>query len=427
MIQVIFKAGRGAAAILVAAVLVACDNEIPTATGSDLFPDGLSPTTLQVAFTGSDLVLREEVLTGFGDPRLTPFLIVARLFDGVFSAHPLVDFTGIPDSVTYTADGTTRTEEISAYAGGRVRARVDSLVSFPRSTATLNLYELAQPWDSATVTWEHAVDTPEQRVPWTTPGGTLGNLLATAAWLPGDTATKDSVVWQLDSLEVARLRDPAHPGVVVTAENSDIRLQLSGLTFAGDARPAGKPDTLVELRTMAGVQTFIYNPEAPESPEVIRSGGLTADRTLLTLDLEQTVEACPGSGGPCSQLPLRDVTLNRAQLVFHPVRVPDGHRPLAIPRVQLRKVAEPELGRFAPLGEVLASDTISPAAFASDTEREFALDITSAVLGFQADSLAEVSVMVLTDFAIPDLGLLWFRRSPQLRVVYTLPLNPSLP
>ena len=51
MMQVLRRAARGAAAVLAATALAACDNEVPTATGSDLFPGGESPTTLIVDFS----------------------------------------------------------------------------------------------------------------------------------------------------------------------------------------------------------------------------------------------------------------------------------------------------------------------------------------------------------------------------------------
>jgi hypothetical protein len=249
-----------------------------------------------------------------------------------------------------------------------------------------------------------------------------------SSWVPHDTAvSNDTVTWQLDSATVARLRSPDHPGLAVTSNEPGFRVQLSGLTFAGDARPSGKPDTVLEVRTMEGIQSFLYNPGTPQSTEVLSSGGLTGDRSVLTLDLEQLVEACPADGGPCSMLPLNEVTLNRASLIFEPVQVPGGHRPVVTPRVQLRRVAEPDLGRYAPLGEVIASDTISPSAFDAGTDRTFELDVSTAILGLLADTASEVTVAVLTDFQTPDLGLLWFRRSPRLRLLYTLRSNPSLP
>jgi hypothetical protein len=65
------------------------------------------------------------------------------------------------------------------------------------------------------------------------------------------------------------------------------------------------------------------------------------------------------------------------------------------------------------------------------------MDLTTAVLQFLAEQAraeregeeveTELSFALLADFEVPDLGLLWFQRSPTLRLVYTLPLNPSLP
>src|SRR5690606_38138198 len=151
-------------------------------------------------------------------------------FDGVLDAHPIARFEGIPDSVSYTSSTGATRAEISAYAGGRVLVHVDTLVSFPTAPTAFLLWELTQPWDSTTVTWENAVDRPGEQVPWTTPGGARGELLATRQWAPGDTVTQDTVVWELDSLAVARLRNEDHPGVMVTIDRSEARFKLSGLT-----------------------------------------------------------------------------------------------------------------------------------------------------------------------------------------------------
>lgn len=437
MRHLIRSALHGACVLTAVGALAACDNEIPTATGSDLFPGGVSPTTLVSEFGGTDLLLRQEVLEGFGDPQLAPFLLVGNQFDDVFDAHTLVRFTNIPDSVSYTVEGDPERDEIGSYAGGRVLVHVDSLATTPRSAIQLQLWELAQPWDSVGVSWENAIDTAEEQVAWTTPGGSTARLIDTEVWLPGDTVQSDTVALALDSLAVERMRSEGHPGLMITTDRPDTRVKLSGLLFAGDARPAANPDTLVEVRSEERVDAFIFTPPTPENPEVLVSGGLRGDRSLITLDLDQEVEACPADGGPCTSMPLREVTLNRAQLVLDPVPVPGGHRPVAAPTVQLRRVAEPELGRLAPLGPLVASDTISPSAFQEASEGEFALDVTAALLQFitaqnraeaeDEEVETEMSLALLTSFEVPDLGLLWFERSPRLRVIYTLPLNPVLP
>lgn len=440
MMHVIRSAARGIAVLTAVAALTACDNEVPTATGSDLFPGGQAPTTLVAEFTGSDLILREEVHEGFGDPRLTPFLIVANQFEGVLDAHALARFDTLPDSVSYTAEGTSRRDSIVSFAGGRILLDVDSLATLPVATTQLLLYELTQPWDSATVSWEYAVDRPGEQVPWTTPGGARGTLISSQFWEPQDpdSVLADTVVFALDSAAVARLQAEDHPGVLVATERIAARLKLSALTFAADARPATNPDTLVEIRTtLNAAQTFIFSPPEPEDPEVLAAGGLRGDRSILTLDMEHEVEACPSGGGSCSMVALSEVTVNRAQLVFEPVPIPGGHRPIATPRVVLRQVSEPELGRFAPLGAIVAVDSISPSAFEEGAEEEFVLDVTNTVLQYLAAKRAaardgetidpERSFALLTEFEVPDLGLVWFRRSPRLRIVYTLPLNPALP
>ncbi len=435
--QLIHRARRGAAALLAIAALAGCENEIPTASGPGLFPGEITPTTLVTEYAGGGFLVNEAVYAGFGDPRLTPFLVLAHQFDGVFDAHPIVRFSTLPDTVTYSAEGVSRRAEIESFAGGRLLVPVDSLASQPRQSTRIDLFELAQPWDSATVSWEYAINTPEEQVPWTTPGGSRGRFLDEEFWLPGDGTQQDTVVLNLDSLTVHQISTGEHPGFLLFNDRPGTRIKLSGLTLEVDARPAGDADTLIAVRTMEGVQQFLYT-EAPErSDEVLVTGGLQGDRSLFTLDLDQDVEACPEGGGACQIVPLRSVTVNRAQLILDPVEVPLGHRPIAVPTVQLRAVAEPDLGRYAPLGSVIATDTITPSAFAAGTDREFALDISNTVLqrlALQRAAIRDgeaidmtITFALMTTYQVPDLGLLHFRRSPRMRVVYTLPLDPSLP
>ena len=433
--HLIRRVARGVAACAAFTALAACDNEIPTATGSDLFPDGLSPTTLQIEFGGAELLLREEVYAGFGDPRFAPFMLLANRFDGILDAHPIFRVP-VPDTVTYSVAGVSRREEIQTFRDAQIVLLVDSLASAPAQTNRILLWELAQPWDSATVTWENASDGEAGAVPWTTPGGALGALVSDDFWIPESPTQGDTVSLSLDSATVARMREPGHPGFALTTERVGSRLKISSLTFVADAVPAGTPDTTVEVTSENGPRQFIFSPQQDAVPGVLESGGFRGDRSILEIDLDQEVEACPEEGGVCSVLPLRNVTVNRAQIVLEPLYVP-GHRPLADPTVQLRRIAEPELGRFAPLGSVLTSDTISASAFAPDTDREVTLDVTATLLqrlAQQRGAIAEgepydpkLSFAILTSHAVADLGLLRFQRSPRLRVLYTLPLNPGLP
>lgn len=435
--QLIHRARRGAAALLAIAAVAGCENEIPTASGPGLFPGEITPTTLVTEYAGDGFLVDQEAFAGFGDPRLTPFLILAHQFDGVFEAHPIVRFSTLPDSVSYTLDDLPRRHEIESFTGGRLLVPVDSLASFPRQSTRIDLFELAQPWDSATVSWEYAVNTPEEQVAWTTPGGSRGRFLDEEFWLPGNETQQDTVVLNLDSLTVHQISTGEHPGFLLTTDRPGTRVKLSGLTLVVDARPAADVDTIIEVRTMEAVQQFLYTAPPERTDEVLVSGGLEGDRSMFTIDLDQDVEACPEDGGACQIVPLRNVTLNRAQLILHPVEVPLGHRPIATPTVQLRAVAEPELGRYAPLGSIIATDTITPSAFAPGTDREFALDISNTVLqrlALQRAAIRDgeeidmrITFALLTTYQVPDLGLLHFRRSPRMRVIYTLPLDPSLP
>lgn len=423
---------RGLAAVFAVAASAACENQVPTATGVDLFPGGVAPTSIVLELPAANFLAQDTVFQGFSNPRLTPYLLVANDFDGALDAHTLVRFTNFPDSVTYLVTGAARTEAISSFGPGRVITRVDTLASAPRTTTRFHLWALEQAWDSSTVTWEYAMDRPGNRVAWRTPGGTRGALLGEAVWTPGDTIRRDSLVWEVDSLAVRRMTEEGFPGLLITSTDPNTRFQLSQVSLSARVRPAGRTDTLVVAAIVNdGPQTFIFNPQVPTSTSVLRLGGLTGDRSVIRLDLDQTVPSCPPSQGTgCPSVRLRDVTLNNVQLVLDPVQVPSGFRPLAQTRVVLRRVAEPELGRFAPLAEVVAADTVSIGSFGLPNGTPLRLDLTSAVASRLASDSTSLTLALLSESVSPgvvDFGMLWFDRRPRLRLVYTMPLRPELP
>lgn len=412
---------------LVAVALAGCENQLPTLTGENSFPGGRVPVTIEASVPAAQFVRRDTVLEGFGGS--PTFLLVANSFDGALNAHTLARFGGFPESVTYTAAGATRTESSFTYGPGRVVARVDSTASRPRREIALQLLPITQAWDSSAVSWENAVNRPGAVVPWRTRGGTTGAVAATGSWVPGDTTRRDSVVWQIDSLTVARLARGEIQGLLVRSAVPGSRLEISRLSMSFAVRPAGRPDTAIAFQVVQGAQTFIVTPDPPAGPGSLRVGGLSGARSVLQLDLTQKVSSCrPGqTGAGCSLVDLKDVTLNNVSLVLEPVTVPAGYRPLSLVTLATRRILEPDLGRLSPLGDVLSSREVPAASFAPASLTPVIVDLTATVVEALRTRKTTLDLALVADVGQLHFGTVWFGTAPKLRVLYTIVTRPELP
>ncbi len=410
-------------------LLLACEDRLPTAIGEDLFPGGVRPTTVELILEPEQYVLSTAQFSGYTDAANAGFLTVAGAFDGALHANALGRFTGFPDSVSYTVDGTLTTVEEFTYQGGTVVTVVNPTASAAVNTR-LRLYALEQAWDTAGVSWT-AASGRAAPTPWATPGGTRGALLAEAVWAPGDTAAAaDSVRFEVDSLTVARMAAPGFHGLVVTSETDGSRVQLSRMVLQTSVRPAANPDTTIALTFTAGPQTTIHTPTATDVPGTFRFGGITGDRAVIGINLDQQVRSCadPATTPDCPLISLREVTINQASLVLSPVVAPGGLRALQPVPARARRVLEPELGRVAPLGELLAiADTATARRLATPDGAAAALDLTAAIATFSAQGLERLTLAVLNEPEGAAFGYVYFTDRPRLRIVYTVPLRPTFP
>jgi hypothetical protein len=419
---------RAAVGMLALPLMFGCRDELPTATGEDLFPGGVRPSTVELFLEPEQFLLSSTQQTDFATVATAGYLVVARDFEQELNANTLVRFTGFPESVTYTVNGAITTQQNFTYQGGQV---VTSVVA--RSSAAVptqfRLWELAEPWDADGVSWTMASGgTSPTR--WSTPGGTRGSMLAQSVWTPGDTtAAADSVMFTVDAAAVARMAAADFRGLVITSETAGSRVTLSRVVLQTSVRPAAHPDTTIALTVVGGPQTFIFSPEAQNVAGTLRVGGVTGDRAILGIDLRQQVPGCenPATTPICPPVSLRDVTINQASLVLSPVRTPGGLRPLATPTMRIRRVVEPALGRFAPLGQLLFADTLPVARFASPGGAPISIDLTGPLLVFNATQVEQLTIALLTEPEGGNFGYLYFTDRPRLRIVYTLPLRPSFP
>lgn len=422
------------AALLAVAAATGCADDLPTAGGEDRFPGGQAPVTVELLLTGADLLNGANVYDNFADPLAAPYGLVAEDFDGDLDAHTLARFRDLPASVTYNVDGVSRTDSTYELVSAELRTVVDSTASEgPSGSATLQVWELLEPWDSTSVTWENAAEGD----PWTVPGGTPGELLSEAVWVRADTVLRDTVVWQLDADAVGRLTSEDANGVVITSATPGSRLQVGAVQLRVTVRPESTPDTTVTVDVVSGARNFVFTPAPPAPAGVFRVGGITGARTNIELDLPETVPSCqlvdplpiPDGDPNCLPVPLREVTINLAELVLDPLTVPSGFRPAGTPQLQLRRILEPELGRLAPLGQALVSDTVSSAWFLDGASGGPArMNLTNAVrAALQTSDEGELALALLGGSGNGNFGYQWYAADPVLRIVYTLPITPSLP
>jgi hypothetical protein len=417
-----FLSGLLAASVVSAA---ACADQTPTLV-DETFPPGSVPVTREVILPASEFFRFLGSFDGYGGVAGAPFVVVANDFQGL-DARALVHFPGFPRTVAYQRDGTEQRDSLFTYVGGRLVMRVDTAAS-TAGDLTLRVWTAAQQWHAPTATWEVAVDTGGVRTPWTQPGGALGDLLAEGTFTVGPAAA-DSLVMLLSPEAVERLADTTSRGVIITVGESNRRLEIADLIVRAQVSPENaRPDTIITVTVPSGgFRTTIYTPEQPGAPPgVIAIGGVRRARTLIELDPRQMVPGCP-AGITCPAVPLADVRINQVALLLDPLPVPNGFGPLGPTPVSLRLVQEPELGRFAPLGQSLLDQSLSFSV--RDTLVALPLTALAATL-IQNDTLpttfALVSESPLTTSA-PSFGVGFFGGEPRLRIIYTLPSRRQLP
>jgi hypothetical protein len=429
-----FSRGRALwLALLLSLPTVGCTDDLPTVTGADLFPGGNRPATFEVILPAERYLRTLGDFRGFAGPRDAGFLVVAHRFDGALEANALAEIAAFPTTVSFTQAGTSKTDSVFTLLRGNVLLPVDTSASTAAGTVRLQVWEIGQAWHPASATWQLAVDTAGARVPWRTPGGTRGALLGELS-VPSLRAA-DTLRVPLDSLALKRIARAGFPGLLVTATGAEARLQLSRpVLVSADVRPkSAAPDTTLNIRVGAGgTQTFIFTPDPPTSPTAWEAGGIASARTLFRVDLGVRVPACAATG--CPELPLREVTLNEVSLLLQPVPVPLGFRPLGPMPLRIRRVAEPELGRQAPLGAVVNDAAFVPGAGPIPLGGTFTpgsslyvVPITRFVTELVASDSATAALALLGEPPVASFGVAWFAPSPRLRIVYTVSERPSLP
>lgn len=409
-----------------AGAAAACSDQTPTLVDGEL-PAGSIPLTREVILPASEFFRLIGAFDGYGGISGAPFVVIANDYEGLH-AHALAKFVGFPTRVTYQRNGAEQVDSLFTYQGSQLVVRVDTAAS-TQGPVTLRLWAAAQRWDAASATWEVAVDTGSVRTPWSEPGGTRGDLLSETTFTVGPVGA-DSAVFVLSGENVARLADTTSAGVIITATQAGRRIELADLILRAVVRPdSASPDTLITFPvSSAGSRTTVYTPEQPSPPAgAIAIGGVRRARTLIELDPRQQVPACGPAAGPCGTVPLSEVRINQVALLLTRLPVPGGFDPLGPTPVTMRVVQEPELGRFAPLGQSVLDRPVSFTV--RDSIVTLPLTGLAATLA-RNDSLPSTFALVSESpvtTASPSFGVGFFGGEPMLRIIYTLPTRRMLP
>lgn len=408
-----------------AVTMAACSDETPTLVGEDPFPPGSIATTREVILPAARFFRTLGSFSGYSDASDAPYLVLANQYQGALNAHGLARFRGFPTSVTYVRNGATRTDAAFTFQDSRLVLGVDTLATAGRPF-TVQVWEAAERWDPETATWTMAVDSAGDRVAWTEQGGTRGLLLGQATY---PATGGDSLVVTLPAAAVRRLADTTHRGVVLTLAETGARVEFADLLLRIAVKPdSAAPDTTILFTAGTGAErTTVYTPEQPDAPAgTLAVGGIRSARTLLELDLDQTVPGCAPTE-TCPDVPLSEVQLNQVAILLRPTDVPQGFGALNNVPLALRLVVEPELGRVAPLGQT-----------SLDQDVTFERGDTVAVLGVTSltntllanDSLPRTFALVSELPGVdspPSFGVLFLNPDARLRIVYTLPARRPLP
>lgn len=434
--------------VLAAALLAAaCGRESPTAVGATLLPTG-GIRTFELVLNASDFLVADTAASGFVFPVNAPFEVTAQSFGDTVSAHTLAQFV-MPSILISVRDTTTNSTvtDTARFFGANVVLYVDSTAVNPTTAVDLKLYRTAQHWDALTTSWTMAVDSGSTHVPWTQPGGTVGPLVSTATWTPG----QDSIVFAVDSATVAAWADTtdATRGALVQMATSGARLRTTSMGYFVKAHGKKfRPDTTVTLSPGLQGLTFIYTPSPHRAPGTLLIGGAPAWRSFLTFNtaLPSRTFPCPAAVGSCT-FTLHDVTVNYAALLLQPLpgfafAPEDSVRPttwvlgsspsLPLIRTPLGSHISTVSPAFAPATVQAGSPVAIPitsfiATLAGDTATAVGRGLTSNILSIAAVSNSsaapEPALFGVTAFA----GQAGGAAAPKLRLIVTIGAEVQLP
>lgn len=417
-------------AAAVVAMAAGCGEEGPTDVVSDLVGEGVR--TVRVVYDASDFLQGDTVYDRFGALQDATFGIVASSYGGDMDAHVLFDVFR-PLTVDYPdTTGTVVRDTIATVHGGQVTVFLDSL-AYPAGPVDFEVVDVTESWDVETVSWTARADTSGTPEPWTTAGGTPGQVLATATWESGDT-----LIIPLDSAAAAVWDDTASDanGGMLRLATPGARARIRAINVKFDVTPTGRDTTV----TTGGVRSSVIVSPAPPAPAagVLRLGGLPVWRSLLHFKPMDDLRVPCEQGSTTCDIALSEVTVSAANLLVWTAAT-SGYRTERAMRVEGRAVLEAPTVPLtrSPLSAPFSSsgDTLSEAAFTSGGSVMARVPVTGFV---QRNSnvgddespilwLALASAVERTLFGYGEFGGLGSANAPKLELVVTVPVRKVTP
>lgn len=343
--------------LLAAAVLAGCQDEVPLVVGPALSP--VDPLTFEVILPWSEFASEARVFGGFGRASETGRGVLAHEFAGTLEARTLVRLQPFPDVVEVLDSlGTVLPDTAVAFFSASLIVTFDTTSHTNTGPVLLEVGRIAQEWDPRTATWELAVDSVGHQVPWAEPGAGPVIPLRESFWLP-DTGAE--AFFGLDSATVALLGDTTRTDrdLRISLSTAGERLDVESVRIQLHGRPSINQDTTLFLDVGARNLTFIYTPEPPPPGDELRVAGVPAWRSVVTLDLPQSVAGTPAVCARVScPIPLTAADINHAGILLTTTASPPAFILTDTLPVDVRAVLAPELLPKSPIGSPLFVDTL---------------------------------------------------------------------
>ena len=370
-----------------ALLLATCQVELPTAAREELVKSGVA---VEVVIPFDEFVASASVYGGYGRASGLGGGFIAHEFGSEvdengaevpgLEAATLVRFSPYPSSVSVVdTSGTNRLDTAITFHAGGVVVRLDTVSSVAAEPVDLVAHLVTEEWDPVSAGWDFAVDTVDDRVAWSTPGGGAGDEIAVGVW---DPAAGDSVELMLDSaLVVAWADSAAIRDVRITATTPGVRLRVASVRVRLWTNPTIRPDTLLSVGLAATGATFIYDPLPRPPNSSLRVGGAPSWRTVLNLDIPRSLSGYPSI---CSQLDC-PVDLRADHVSYAGLQLTTAPGPAAFAlsdslALDVRMVTAPRFLPKSPLGpssfSVTGGAAVPPELYMPEAGQVFELPVT---------------------------------------------------
>lgn len=422
---------RTTALLLATASAWGCAEEIPTSNEGGRIV--IEPRTVELILPWDIFGEDARVFGGFGSADDLLNVVVANDYQGGLDSRGLVALADFPDRITVRDTvGENVTDSALTYISGRLVARVDTIASSAvDGPVEFSIGRILEEYHPPTAVWDLAVDTVGDRRAWTVPGGGAIDRISSGTW---DPAMGDSVVFELDSAQLAVLGDTAEVvrAIRLDLESAGNRLEIADLLLRLDTRPSVNPDSTFVLTSPVPTRTFIYQPFAPPPPDGLRVGGAPAWRTVLNLNVPRVLtgpqEVCDEVGCPFTLDPDQ---INTASILLSTREViPAAFQPSDTLRMDVRPVLAPERLPKAPLGGSFLGFLgrgIPQEAFGPDGSIEVGIPVTEFVrtlvsedVDAPTEQFALLSILEPLSIAFGAFDGPGSDREPRLRLIVTV-------